>query len=344
MVTAQPEGKIYGSPDPALTWFHGSLQNGDTDSVFSGALVRNAGENTGTYTVNQGTLSAGINYIINYNAGDGFVISPYTLTVLADSQNKVYGSADPLLTYTHAALQNGDTDSVFTGGLYRVPGENVIGHYDINQGTLSAGSNYAIDYTGSHLVITPYTLTVTADAERKICGTVDPLLTYTYGTLQNGDTGSVFTGDLVRDVGENVGAYAINQGTLSAGGNYAIDYTGNLLTITSLPPPLTTISVFKISSPGRPIISVADQVIDNDPSFEPIDVSTPDNANVSLLLAPAAPAISGQEGLAGVLSAIMPAGGGAETGAAVNSDIHCANAFLDNKPCNTIQILSSAQE
>jgi len=67
---------------------------------------------------------------------------------------------------------------VFTGGLVRVAGENV-GAYAINQGTLSAGANYTISYTGNNLTITPYLLTVTATAQSKIYGAADPALTYT---------------------------------------------------------------------------------------------------------------------------------------------------------------------
>jgi hypothetical protein len=49
--------------------------------------------------------------------------------------------------------------------------------------------------------------------------------------LVNGDTSAVFTGGLSRAGGENVGAYAIGQGTLSAGSNYGISYVGANLTI-----------------------------------------------------------------------------------------------------------------
>jgi hypothetical protein len=48
----------------------------------------------------------------------------------------------------------------------------------------------------------------------------------------NGDNSDVFTGSLSRAPGENVGTYPITEGSLSAGGNYTIVYTGNDLTIT----------------------------------------------------------------------------------------------------------------
>jgi hypothetical protein len=53
---------------------------------------------------------------------------------------------------------------------------------------------------------------------------VDPALTW---TLNSGAlvTGDALTGALSRDPGEGVGLYAILQGSLTAGGNYQINFT-----------------------------------------------------------------------------------------------------------------------
>ncbi len=60
---------------------------------------------------------------------------------------KVYGDADPSLTYQVSGLKNGDTaGSILTGGLNRAAGENV-GVYGINQGDLALNSgNYDLSY------------------------------------------------------------------------------------------------------------------------------------------------------------------------------------------------------
>jgi hypothetical protein len=80
--------------------------------------------------------------------------------------------------------------------------------------------------------ITPKPITVTADAKTKVVGQPDPPLTYsvTSGSLAAGDA---FSGALTRAPGENVGSYAIGQGTLAAGSNYAMTFVGANLTITS---------------------------------------------------------------------------------------------------------------
>jgi filamentous hemagglutinin family protein len=260
-VTANAQSKVYGAADPALTYTNGALQNGDTAAVFTGGLVRVAGQNVGAYAINQGTLSAGANYTISYT-GNNLTITPYSLTVTANAQSKVYGAADPALTYTHGALQNGDTAAVFTGGLTRVAGQNV-GAYAINQGTLSAGANYTISYTGNNLTITPYSLTVTANAQSKVYGSADPALTYSNGALQNGDTAAVFTGGLTRVAGQNVGAYAINEGTLSAGANYTISYTGNNLTITPYTLTVTANAQSKVYGSVDPALTYTNGALQN---------------------------------------------------------------------------------
>src|SRR5439155_2038538 len=186
------QSKIYGASEPAaLTYAHGTLYNGDTDAVFTGSLVRAAGENVGPYAISRRTLSAGSNYTILFTAGVTFTITPRDLTVTPTAgQSKIYGAADPAaLSYTHGTLYNGNTATVFTGGMVRAAGANV-GNYAISQGTLSAGSNYTIVFTaGVTFGITPRDLTVTPTAgQSKIYGATDPAaLSYTHGTLYNGD-------------------------------------------------------------------------------------------------------------------------------------------------------------
>ncbi len=150
-VSADAADKNYGATDPALTYTYGALQNGDTASVFTGALTRAVGENVGGYAITQGTLDAGSNYTISFTDGL-FSISPYILAVTANAAGKAFRAVDPALTYTYGALQNGDDASVFSGALSRAVGE-ASGTYQINIGTLTAGSNYIINYTSDLFTI-----------------------------------------------------------------------------------------------------------------------------------------------------------------------------------------------
>jgi hypothetical protein len=57
-VTADSPSKTYGAALPTLTYTESGLVNGDTTSVFSGALATTAtaAANVGTYPITQGTL------------------------------------------------------------------------------------------------------------------------------------------------------------------------------------------------------------------------------------------------------------------------------------------------
>ncbi|MCO2601108.1 filamentous hemagglutinin N-terminal domain-containing protein [Pseudomonas aeruginosa] len=236
-VIADAKTKVYGDADPSLTYQVSGLKNGDTAGAVlnGGSLSRVAGENVGVYGINQGDLALNSgNYDLSYQ-GNNLTITKALLNVIADAKTKVYGDADPSLTYQVSGLKNGDSaGSILTGGLNRAAGENV-GVYGINQGDLALNSgNYDLSYQGNNLTITKALLNVIADAKTKVYGDADPSLTYQVSGLKNGDTaGSILTGGLNRAAGENVGVYGINQGDLALNsGNYDLSYQGNNLTIT----------------------------------------------------------------------------------------------------------------
>ena len=225
-VTADNQTKVYGNADPALTYAvtNGSLVAGDR---LNEVLTRDLGENAGSYTIRANALANG-NYLIT--AIDGALsISQRPITVTADQQTKVYGNADPTLTYavTQGSLVEGDR---FNGALTRSSGENA-GSYTIDASALANG-NYLITAVDGALRISPRPITVTANGQIKIPGNADPALTYaiTGGNLVAGDQ---LDGALSRSAGENHGLYAIHQGTLSQASNpnYQIAYVGAQLTI-----------------------------------------------------------------------------------------------------------------
>ena len=79
------------------------------------------------------------------------------------------------------------------------------------------------------IIIRPKTLTITADKKTKVYGEKDPALTYQTDGLVGKDK---VTGELSREAGESAGTYAIQQGTVTASGNYKLVYVPALLTIT----------------------------------------------------------------------------------------------------------------
>ena len=90
-------------------------------------------------------------------------------------------------------------------------------------------------------------LTVAAVANTKVYGTADPALTYTVEGLVSGES---LTGTLVREAGDTVGTYAIQQGTLAASANYALSFTGADFTITKATMPGADAIAWGVSGSG----------------------------------------------------------------------------------------------
>ena len=246
--------KIFAAADPTLTFMNdGGLAAG----AFTGALGRVAGENVGLYAINLGTLSAGPNYTLSLAAAVvNFEIKPKPVIITPTAgQFKFFGDADPALTFTN---DGGLAAGAFTGALARASGENV-GFYAITLGTLSAGSNYTLSLAAGtfNFEIKSKSITITpTSGQFKIFGDPDPTLTFTpTPALQAGDS---FSGALGRAAGENVGLYAINLGTLSAGTNYTLTLAAGVVNFEIQPKPITitpTTGQFKTFSAADPTLT-----------------------------------------------------------------------------------------
>ncbi len=109
-ITAQAKSKKYGEVDPALTYTSSGTVYGDGNAI-KGALTREAGENAGTYEIQQGSVNAS-NYTITYHsanltisplaAGDESTETKAIVTLSSEAPN--WTSADYSFTYTGAAL------------------------------------------------------------------------------------------------------------------------------------------------------------------------------------------------------------------------------------------------
>ena len=227
------QSKVYGGADPALTYTHGTLYNGDTDAVFTGALSRTAGENVGTYPIHLGDavgrteLRDQLHDRQDLRDHQGHLVGQRRPGV-QDLRRRRPGvhlhlQRVPVLRRRHELGITGAADCS------RTSGENVLGSpYTITcaPGDLDAANYTFVTGDTADFTISARTLVVTPDDNQsKVYGGSDPALTYTHGTLYNGDDDSVFTGALSRTAGENVGTYPIHLGDLSAGPNYAISFT-----------------------------------------------------------------------------------------------------------------------
>src|SRR4029079_494044 len=152
--------------------------------------------------VNVGTAGASYTYAgdANHTGSDDsvtFEITPKPITITPTSgQTKVYGTADPTLTFANSPALVG-TDA-FTGALARAAGSNV-GTYLIGLGSLSAGPNYTLSLAATPVTfeITPNPITITpTSGQTKVYGTADPTLSFANSPALIGT--DAFTGALAR--------------------------------------------------------------------------------------------------------------------------------------------------
>jgi hypothetical protein len=71
----------------------------------------------------------------------------------------VYATLDPVLTYSVSPSLSGNR--FFYRNIIKVVERNALGTDAIEQGTLSAGSNYAVTYVAKDFAITAKPITVT---------------------------------------------------------------------------------------------------------------------------------------------------------------------------------------
>ena len=218
IITAVAQTKTYGESDPNLEYITTpSLIFGD---ILGGSLQRSLGENVGTYEITSTFVHP--NYAISFTSAS-FTITPKPITITIAEKSKVYGEVDPVLEYTISPELI--PDDVLTGIVSRSVGEDV-GSYPITS-TMN-NTNYAITVFTADFTITPKPITVSAVVQQKVYGETD--LDFEYIVSPDLVSGDVLTGTLVRDFGEDVGTYQINQGSLD-NSNYEITYISALLTI-----------------------------------------------------------------------------------------------------------------
>jgi len=168
-------------------------------------------------------------------------ITKAMLTLTADAQTKVYGEANPELTFKYSGFVNGDKESdldtkpvaITTVGLAAA-----VGTY-VDDITLSGGfdNNYDFTYVANSFEVTKAMLTVTADAQTKVYGEANPELTFKYSGFVNGDKESDLDTKPVAittvDLTTAVGTY-MDDITLSGGfdNNYDFTYVANNFEVT----------------------------------------------------------------------------------------------------------------
>ncbi|MFC6747412.1 beta strand repeat-containing protein [Methylobacterium persicinum] len=213
----------------------------DDESVLHGSFTyrgsAQGAKQAGRYVVAGSGLSAD-NYGVNYQNGT-LTISPAPVVVTALGGTSTYGETASNPGFTATGLVDGEGIDALKG---------LSNNFSITPQTGVSGSPYTLSVTGTvangnYIVterrdatwtVTPRTLGVTAKAASRPIGDANPDFTYDTRGLVNGDglSGALTT---TADAASPEGGYPITQGTLSAGANYSLSYTGADLTVTAKP-------------------------------------------------------------------------------------------------------------
>lgn len=176
------------------------------------------------WSVTSPTLTAATGYSGHYD-GQSHEISVTATQISAEGGSLSYQwyqtEVSALNAISGATLNTYNVTDVKDSGIYYcVIDQEYNGEYGL---TTSDAINVSIAAS---------VLTVTASDVIVKKGDDESVLTYTYsGTLYGDDA---LSGVLTREEGTEAGKYAITQGTLTAGSNYAIEFTGATYTINSV--------------------------------------------------------------------------------------------------------------
>ena len=178
--------------------------------------------------------------------------------IVLTSVTGVYG--DPLVLTVSGGDTNGALSFAVSNGTATGCGEVNGELFSSSRGTCMVTATKAADRNYLSVTTQPTTvtlsarpITVTAEPKDRHYGSADPLLSYqiTSGELVIGDA---LSGALVREAGDNVGRYAIRQGTLD-NENYDIDFVSADFEITRRPVTATVVRVSKFYGDPDPVFA-----------------------------------------------------------------------------------------
>jgi hypothetical protein len=167
-ITADDQTTVYGAGLPALTASYSGFVNGDTVASLTTApslgTTATSASPVGTYSITAAG-AADSDYAISYVSGT-LSITPAALTVTADNQTKIYGTALPDLTFSYSGFVNGDTAAAVSGSpsiSTTATAGSAPGTYPIvvGQGSL-ADANYQCTFVNGTLTVTAAPLSAAA--------------------------------------------------------------------------------------------------------------------------------------------------------------------------------------
>jgi hypothetical protein len=198
----------------------------------------------GAHSIDGSSCSGGVlsssNYTIGSYNGSTFTVYRAALTVTAEPKSRLYGVANPALTYTITGFANGDDASVVSGApalSTTATASSNVGSYPItvSTGTLSA-ANYYFVFVSSTLTVNPVPVTVTVTGAQVYGTTNVGWSATTPGLGVSGVSCTTVDGGTAIGATLAAGAHSIDGSSCSGGvlssSNYTIaGYTGSTFTV-----------------------------------------------------------------------------------------------------------------
>jgi LPXTG-motif cell wall-anchored protein len=199
VVSADPQSRPYGSPNPELTVSYDGFVLDQGPADLSGTLecLTDATEASlpGDFAIGCGGLSSS-DYDVTFDDGTLTVV-PAPLTVTADDATTTYGATTPAFGVTYDGFVLDQDPAVLDGSL-ECTSTGTGGHagtYPIVCGGLTS-TNYDITWVDATLTVDRAALTATADDAVRVFGTPDPAFTASFDGFVHGETVASLTGTL----------------------------------------------------------------------------------------------------------------------------------------------------
>jgi hypothetical protein len=217
---ADDKAKAYGADNPLLTYSCAGFVN--SEGVKTAGTLKTAAVKTspaGDYPINfDAAPVVSTNYKLATAPG-ALKIGGSAVTCTVDAKSRVYGDANPPLTFTCTGFVSPDTQASIFGSTLPTTTANstspVGSSYDIK---LSApvSTNYAFSITNAKLTVTPAPLTCTAGTYSRFYGDSNPTFGFTCSGLKGADTqAGVLTSQ---------GSFKSGPITLATPGDYVVNF------------------------------------------------------------------------------------------------------------------------
>jgi autotransporter-associated beta strand protein len=267
-ITANNQTKIYSAALPTLTVSYSGFVNGDTASSLNTqptlSTTATAHSQTGGYAI---TVSAAVdaNYTISYVRGT-LTVTAAPLTINANNQSKIYGSALSVLTASYVGFVNSDTSASLTTQPTLTTTATAASHVSGSPYSITASGavdpDYSISYVSGTLTVTSAPLTITANDQGKVYGAALSTLTASYSGFVNGDTTASLTNKPTLTTTATAASHvAASPYSITAGGaidsDYTISYIAGTLTVTPAPMTITANNQTKVYGAALPALTAS---------------------------------------------------------------------------------------